>query len=101
MVPGMQQLLTKQQIKSGIYLEFNTLILLWYLLAHVQWALHNGNSPQVGINDIDGQYFSVPGALTPNIINVVNTSNVGRPGLWVFQVDTYITAGKASFLVAS
>lgn len=76
-------------------------VLFLYADDLIQWALHNGNSPQVGINDIDGQYFSVPGALTPNIINVVNTSNVGRPGLWVFQVDTYITAGKASFLVAS
>ena len=31
--------------------------------------------------------LTVAGSLTPEIINISSTSNVNRPGLWIFQVD--------------
>ena len=34
----------------------------------------------------------VPGSYPPDINNVDTTSNVGRPGVWIFRVDEpYIT----------
>ena len=46
-----------------------------------------------GINGGDNfTYFNIPGSLTPDIINVDQTSNVGIPGVWMFQV------GKGNFI---
>ena len=41
-----------------------------------------------GINAGDGiNSITVPGSLTPDIINVTQTSNIGNPGVWMFKVD--------------
>ena len=31
--------------------------------------------------------FKVPGSQTDNILNIVSTSNIGVPGVWVFRLD--------------
>ena len=52
-----------------------------------------GTEALVGINAGDRtNAITVPGSRTPNITNVVNTSNIGIPGIWMFKVDscTYI-----------
>ena len=40
-----------------------------------------------GINVGDGiNSITIPGSLTPSIINISKTSNVGIPGIWMFEV---------------
>lgn len=42
----------------------------------------------VGLNAGNGRnYAIVPGSNTAGIINIFNTSNVGIPGIWVFQAN--------------
>ena len=42
----------------------------------------------VGINAGDQiSSITVPGSRTPNITNIVNTSNIDIPGVWMFKVD--------------
>ena len=47
-----------------------------------------GIPAQVGFNAGDGVRFAtVPGSRTAQILNIASTSNVGTPGIWIFQVD--------------
>ena len=46
-----------------------------------------GTEALAGINAGDGvNSITIPGSLTPNIINITQTSNVGIPGVWMFKV---------------
>ena len=46
-----------------------------------------GTPAQVGFDAGDGErFFSVPDSQTPGIIDIPTTSNVGVPGMWVFEV---------------
>ena len=49
-----------------------------------------GNAAIVGYNAGDEGVisFSVPGSHTDDILNIVSTSNVGVPGMWVFRLDS-------------
>ena len=57
-----------------------------------------GTPAQVGFNAGDGvNYAAVPESRTGEIINIDTTSNVGVPGVWVFQVNEEtitISSGK-------
>ena len=47
-----------------------------------------GTEAQGGFNAGDGvRFFSINDSQTPAIVNIETTSNVGVPGLWMFQVD--------------
>ena len=47
-----------------------------------------GNAALVGYNAGDElTSFKVPGSQTDNILNIVSTSNIGFPGVWVFRLD--------------
>jgi len=47
-----------------------------------------GTPAHVGFNAGDGVRFALlPESNTPEIINIDTTSNVGVPGVWIFQVD--------------
>ena len=47
-----------------------------------------GNEAVVGINAGNGiNHITIPGSLTPSIINISQTSNVGIPGVWIFKVS--------------
>ena len=47
-----------------------------------------GTEALAGINAGDGvNYITIPGSLTPSIINITQTSNVGNPGIWMFKVN--------------
>ncbi|XP_064386804.1 uncharacterized protein LOC135335283 isoform X4 [Halichondria panicea] len=49
----------------------------------------NGGRALAGINGGDGvRSVTVPGSLSLSIMNIMTTSNVGRPGVWMFRVDT-------------
>ena len=46
-----------------------------------------GSEALAGINAGDGiNNITIPGSLTPNIINIAQTSNVGISGVWMFKV---------------
>ena len=48
-------------------------------------------SPKVGFNAGDGQTFvSVPDSRTDAIINIAQTSNVNRPGVWIYKVGAHL-----------
>ena len=52
-----------------------------------------GTEALAGINAGDYiNYVTVSGSQTPHIINITKTSNIGIPGVWMFQVGrgTYI-----------
>ena len=61
----------------------------------IQWTRSGtGDGVQIGIDGGDQvNYYSVPGSLAPEIINITHTSNVHQPGLWIFKLDTHIVAG--------
>ena len=47
-----------------------------------------GMEALAGINAGDGETFiTIPGSRTSSIINITQTSNIGIPGIWIFQVD--------------
>ena len=49
-----------------------------------------------GINAGDGvNFITIPESRTVNIRNIDQTSNVGIPGVWIFQVDR----GKSKILI--
>ena len=67
-----------------------------YADGEIQWTtadgsggingLHGTEAP-AGINAGDGvNNMTIPGSLTPSIINITQTSNVGIPGVWIFKV---------------
>ena len=46
-----------------------------------------GTEALAGINAGDGNNsITIPGSLTPDILNITETSNVGIPGVWMFRV---------------
>jgi len=69
-----------------------------FLYAHkkIQWTTGawsggenglGGTEALAGINAGDGVHsFTIPGSQTPDIINIDKTSNVGIPGVWMFQI---------------
>ena len=63
----------------------------------IQWTKQNstGTPAQAGVNAGDRKLSkSVPEALTEAIINITLTSNVGVPGMWIFQVNEHLINGK-------
>jgi len=47
-----------------------------------------GIPAQVGFNAGDGVNFAVvPASRTPDIINIDTRSNIGIPGVWIFQIS--------------
>ena len=68
-----------------------------FLYGDLQWTTGDnsggtnglyGTEALVGINAGDSIHsVTVPGSRAPNITNVVNTSNVGTPGVWIFRID--------------
>ncbi len=55
-----------------------------FLYEDIQW----GPGAQIGFNAGDGnRSFTVPGGLTGATLHMESLSNVGRPGLFVYQVD--------------
>ncbi len=55
-----------------------------FLYEDIQW----GPRAQIGFNAGDGnRSFTVPGGLTGATLHMESLSNVGRPGLFVYQVD--------------
>ena len=75
----------------------NSFVIFLYADGEIQWTTGSasggtnglgGTPAQVGFNAGDGiRFASVPGSQTAAIINITTTSNVGIPGVWIYQVD--------------
>ena len=70
-------------------------VIFLYPNGKIQWTTGDesgldgfgGTEALAGINVGDGiNNITIPGSLTPSIINIAQTSNVGIPGVWMFQV---------------
>ena len=58
-------------------------VIFLYADGEIQW---DGNA-LAGINAGDGvNHITIPGSLNSSIINITQTSNVGIPGVWMFEV---------------
>ena len=68
-------------------------IIVIFLYGDIQWTTTFSNSNDIihataGFNAGDRiNSFTIPGSLTPNIIDIIETSNIGIPGLWVFPLN--------------
>ena len=51
-----------------------------------------GTGAVAGFSASDDTSFTVPGSRNPAIINIVRRSNIGIPGIWMFQVGGTIHA---------
>ena len=78
-----------------------------FLYAHgkIQWTTADrdggvdGNEAVARINAGDGvNHFTIPGSSTPDIINIDETSNVGIPGMWMFQIGKRMLCKKILIL---
>ena len=51
----------------------------------MQW----NNNALAGINDGDSNNsITIPGSRTASVFNITQNSNVGIPGIWMFEVST-------------
>ena len=67
-----------------------------FLYADLQWTtgdLSSGTDGLGGIEALAGinagdsvNSITIPGSRTSNILNLVSTSNVGDPGVWMFKI---------------
>ena len=95
-------------IHSLCYLQTNTFqcilattklesfVIFLYADGEIQWTTGDasgginglgGTEALAGINAGDGVNFeTINGSLSPSIINITQTSNVGIPGVWMFKV---------------
>ncbi len=75
-----------------------------FLYENIQWSISifTPIPAQIGFNAGDGsRSFTVPGELTPDTLYMQSMSNVGQPGLFVYQVDGkhFYTANMPLFLI--
>ena len=71
--------------------------LFLYADGEIQWTTGDasggvggfgGTPAQVGFNAGDGKRFAnVTGSQTSAIVNIDSTTNVDRPGVWIFRID--------------
>ena len=82
--------------------EFESFVFLLYNDGGIQWTTGDGSGGFNGLGGYeaiagisDRSYFSsysliIPLSLSPNILHIDKTSNVGIPGVWMFKVGTGI-----------
>ena len=71
-------------------------VIIMYADKEIQWTTGDdsggfngigGTEALAGINAADdANHITIPGSLTPNMINIALTSNVGIPGVWMFRL---------------
>ena len=77
--------------------EENSFVIFLYADNGIHWTTGDasggsgglGGAPaQVGLNAGDGiRSVTVPGSMTPAIVDIEMTSNVGIPGMWILQAN--------------
>ena len=56
-----------------------------FLYDDIQWAEY-GYEAVAGMNAGDNvHHITIPGSMTSSILNIIETSNVGVPGVWIFS----------------
>ena len=56
-----------------------------FIYEDIEW----GDGAQIGFNAGDGQTsYMLPEALTEDTLSMHNRTNVGRPGVFVFRIDS-------------
>ena len=71
-----------------------------FLYSDIQWTTGDNSNGIYGFGGVDGREaiagingcdsvndIIIPGSLTADIIDITRTSNVNRPGVWMFRVD--------------
>ena len=76
--------------------EYQSFVIFLYADGRIQWTTGSnsggfrglgGTEALAGINVGDGiNSITIPGSITPSIINITQTSNINTPGVWVFKV---------------
>jgi len=62
---------------------FQSFVIFLYADGRIQWT----TKALAGINAGDRvNSVTIPGSLTPNIINITQMSNVHKPGVWMYKV---------------
>ena len=57
---------------------------VFFIYADIQW----GDGANIGFNAGDGvRFFMLPGALTNQVLNIDEGSNVGVTGVYIYRVD--------------
>ena len=52
----------------------------------IQWTF--GDEALAGMNAGDGvNYITIPGSLTSSILDIEEMSNIGVPGVWIFNFN--------------
>ena len=66
---------------------------VFFIYSNIEWG-----SANIGFNAGNGmRFFMAPGALTSQTRNIVNGSNVGILGLYIYRVDaSFVLEGKNS-----
>ena len=74
---------------------YKSFVIFLYAYGQIQWTTGydggevnglGGDEAVAGINCDNSNFITIPGSRTPDIINIDQTSNVGIPGVWMFQI---------------
>ena len=72
-------------------------VIFLYPDRRIQWTTGDASGGTSGLGGTEAlagidagdliNFVTIPGSLTPDIINITETSNVGIAGIWMFRVD--------------
>ena len=75
---------------------FESFVIFLYAHNKIEWTTGDRSSGENGLGGREAiaginvgdrvTHVTIPGSMTPEIINIDETSNVGTPGVWMFQV---------------
>ncbi len=56
----------------------------------IEWAMgdRDDDPADIGFTDVIEESVYIPVSNTSDVINVATTSNIGIPGVWIFQIDS-------------
>ena len=83
---------------------YESYVIFLYAHKRIQWSndIFNRMHAVAGISAGDGNNFNtIPESQTSDIINIDETSNVGIPGVWMFQAGKSMLPELMSFLFKS
>lgn len=67
---------------------------LFIIYGDIEWGRYSG----IGFKNAGGSLiYQLPGSLTYSSIDINNYSNVGKPGLFIYQVDGKVLSNHLQF----
>jgi hypothetical protein len=89
---GVSKKLTSKKIPKNYLCSKQYTPILKIEISDVQKSFFLGTPAFAGFDAGDGVHrFEIPGSCNNSIINLANETNVGKPGVWVFQINNSIT----------